>query len=73
KNIQTMKVPPGSCMIGEMDLPVPERIKLVDHALSRVVRKGMLAEIDVLGNKRNEIFDPEPNGKDEGPIYGDSS
>ncbi|MFB6087329.1 MAG: nitrite reductase, copper-containing, partial [Haloarculaceae archaeon] len=70
KNVQTMKVPPGSCMVGEMDLPVPERIKLVDHALSRVVRKGMLAEIDVTGEKQTDVFDPEPNGKDEGPIYG---
>jgi len=70
KNIQTMKVPPGSCMIGEMECPVPERIKLVDHALSRVTRKGMLAEIDVLGDKQNDTFDPEPDGQDEGPIYG---
>lgn len=71
RNIQTMKVPPGSCMIGEMDTVVPERIKLVDHALTRVLRKGLLAEIDVLGPKQNDIFDPEPSGTDEGPIYGD--
>jgi len=70
KNIQTMKVPPGSCMIGEMETVVPERIKLVDHALSRVVRKGHLAEIDVLGEKQTDVFDPEPDGEDEGPIYG---
>ena len=71
--VQTMKVPPGSCMVGEMDLPVPERIKLVDHALSRVVRKGALAEIDVTGEERPEVFDPSPDtpaAKDEeGPIY----
>ncbi|MFB6121388.1 MAG: copper-containing nitrite reductase [Halobacteriaceae archaeon] len=70
KNVQTMKVPPGSCMVGTMECPVPERIKLVDHALSRVARKGLLAEIDVLGDKQTDIFDPEPNGQDEGPIYG---
>jgi nitrite reductase (NO-forming) len=71
KNIQTMKVPPGSCMIGEMATPVPERIKLVDHALSRVVRRGMLAEIDVLGEEDEDIFDPDANGSHhEGPIYG---
>ncbi len=70
RNVQTMKVPPGSCMVGEMELPVPERVKFVDHALSRVTRKGMLAELDVLGEKQNEIFDPEPDGPDEGPIYG---
>jgi nitrite reductase (NO-forming) len=73
RNIQTMKVPPGSCMIGEMDTPVPERIKLVDHALSRVVRKGCIATIDVEGEKRPEIFDPSPDmaasEDEEGPLY----
>ncbi|MFB6269163.1 MAG: copper-containing nitrite reductase [Halobacterium sp.] len=58
--VQTMKVPPGSCMIGEMDTPVPETIKLVDHALSRVTRKGLLAEIEVAGEPDEDIFDPEP-------------
>ncbi len=72
-NIQTMKVPPGSCMIGEMETPVPERIHLVDHALSRVRHKGLLADIDVRGEKRPETFDPSPDtasSKDEeGPAY----
>lgn len=72
RNIQTMSVPPGSCMIGEMDTYVPSRIKLVDHALTRVLRKGLLAEIDVTGEKQYDVFDPEPDGPDEGPIYGDS-
>jgi len=58
--VQTMKVPPGSCMIGEMDTPVPETIKLVDHALSRVARKGLLAEIEVSGEPDDDIFDPDP-------------
>jgi nitrite reductase (NO-forming) len=49
---------------------VPERVKLVDHALSRVARKGMMAEIDVQGEKRTDVFDPEPGGPDEGPVYG---
>ncbi|PSQ16439.1 nitrite reductase, copper-containing [Halobacteriales archaeon QS_8_69_26] len=71
RNIQTMKVPPGSCMTGEMETPVPERIKLVDHALSRVTRKGLLAEVDVLGGEEKDVYDPEPEGPGEGPIYGD--
>ncbi|MHB9285980.1 copper-containing nitrite reductase [Halobacteriales archaeon Cl-PHB] len=71
KNIQTMKVPPGSCMIGEMDTPVPSRIKLVDHALSRVARKGLLAEVDVKGSEDEAIYDPDFNGSShEGPRYG---
>ncbi|MDY7081982.1 MAG: nitrite reductase, copper-containing, partial [Halobacteria archaeon] len=72
RNVQTVAVPPGSCVIAEMEFPVPERVKLVDHALSRVARKGMLGMIDVQGKERNDIFDPEPNGKDEGPMYGGS-
>ncbi len=71
KHIQTMKVPPGSCMIGEMETPVPERIKLVDHALSRVVRKGLMAEVDVLGSEDEDIYDPDFQGSShEGPQYG---
>ncbi|MFB6074413.1 MAG: copper-containing nitrite reductase [Haloarculaceae archaeon] len=70
--VQTQSVPPGSTFVGELDLPVTERIKLVDHALSRVVRKGLLAEIDVAGEERNDIFDPEVDGPDEGPMYGDN-
>jgi nitrite reductase (NO-forming) len=70
KNIQTMTVPPGSCMIGEMETPVPERIKLVDHALSRVARRGMLAEVDVLGDEREDVFDPDAHDTGhEGPQY----
>jgi nitrite reductase (NO-forming) len=57
-------------MIGEMDTPVPERIKLVDHALSRVARRGMLAEVDVLGDEREELYDPDAHGtSQEGPQY----
>jgi nitrite reductase (NO-forming) len=71
--VQTMKVAPGSCFVGTMDTPVPERIKLVDHALSRVARKGMLAEVDVHGEKDPETFDPSPDTPaeedEEGPIY----
>ncbi len=70
KNVQTMKVPPGSCMIGTMETPVPERIKLVDHALSRVARKGLLAEVDVNGTEDEDIFDPDFDGSThEGPKY----
>ena len=70
RNIQTMTVPPGSCMIGEMETPVPERIKLVDHALSRVVRRGLLAEVDVLGEERAAIYDPDFAGSSHGgPQY----
>lgn len=65
-----MKVPPGSCMIGEMEMEVTERIKLVDHALSRVRHKGMLAEVDANGAENEDIYDPDAQGSShEGPKY----
>ncbi|QPV64836.1 nitrite reductase, copper-containing [Halosimplex litoreum] len=60
RNIQTTPVQPGSTAIATMHYPVPGPIKLVDHALSRVARKGALAVIDVEGEANPEIFDPNP-------------
>ncbi len=54
--VQTQPVPPGSCFVGDMELPVPETIKLVDHALSRVARKGLLAEIKVTGRPDPAVY-----------------
>jgi nitrite reductase (NO-forming) len=56
KYVQTQPVAPGSCIVGDMDLPVPETIKLVDHALTRVAHKGLLAEIEVSGEANPDIF-----------------
>lgn len=62
--VQTASVPPGSALVGEMELEVPGEIKLVDHALSRVARKGMLGVLDVKGPEQAGIFrnssDAEP-------------
>lgn len=67
---QAMKVAPGSCSVGEMELPLTERTKLVDHALSRVARNGLLTEIDVTGPENEEIYDPDFGGSNhEDPIY----
>jgi len=60
QNIQTTPVQPGSTAIATMHFPVPGPIKLVDHALSRVARKGALAVVGVEGEENPEIFDPEP-------------
>ncbi len=54
--VQTCHVAPGSCGIFEMDFPVPGSVKLVDHALSRVAHKGMLAVIEVEGKEQPQIF-----------------
>ncbi|HTS88296.1 MAG TPA: copper-containing nitrite reductase [Gemmatimonadales bacterium] len=58
--IQTAIVAPGSCGVFELETPVPETIKLVDHALSRAVWQGMLGMIEVEGEARPDIFNPKP-------------
>ncbi|WP_440991049.1 copper-containing nitrite reductase [Haloarchaeobius baliensis] len=58
--VQTTPVLPGSSCIATMSFPVPGPVKLVDHALSRVARKGCLAVIDVQGPEDTTVFDPEP-------------
>jgi nitrite reductase (NO-forming) len=54
--MQTVAVPPGDTLVAELALPVPGGIKLVDHALTRVVRKGMVAALDVAGPAQPHIF-----------------
>ena len=54
--VQTQPVAPGSCFVGEMELPLAQSVKLVDHALSRVARQGLLAEIVVAGAPAPGIF-----------------
>jgi nitrite reductase (NO-forming) len=58
RNVQTTPVLPGSTVIATLHAPVPGPIKLVDHALSRVARKGALAVIGVDGDPVPDIFDP---------------
>lgn len=59
--VQTQLVPPGSCFIGELKLPVAETIHLVDHALSRVVHQGLMADILVEGASDPALFSPLPD------------
>jgi len=58
--VQTTPVLPGSACVATMSFPVPGGFKLVDHALSRVARKGALAVVTAEGEEDPEIFDPEP-------------
>lgn len=59
--LQTVQVNPGSCAILEMQLPVPEIIRLADHSITRTVRQGLLAEIKVLGKPEPDIFESLPS------------
>jgi len=56
--VQTTPVLPGSACVAHMSFPVPGPIKLVDHALSRVARKGLLGVITVEGPENEDLFDP---------------
>lgn len=60
RNVETAPVAPGAVTAWEMETPVPGPIKIVDHALSRVVRRGMLGVIQVEGDSEPEIYDPDP-------------
>lgn len=56
--VQTCQVAPGSCGIFEMEFPVAQTVHLVDHALSRVVHKGNMANIVVEGTPDPDIYNP---------------
>lgn len=58
--LQSVPVPPGNAIVADMELPVPQTIKIVDHAMSRAARQGALAEIEVTGEENLEIFNPQP-------------
>jgi nitrite reductase (NO-forming) len=61
RNVQTVSVPPGSCGIFHLRLPVPGPVVLVDHALTRVARKGLKAIIEVEGPEQPDIYDARGN------------
>jgi nitrite reductase (NO-forming) len=58
--VETTPVVPGSVSAAVIDTPVPGPIKLVDHALSRVARKGFLGIIQVEGEEEPGIYNPDP-------------
>ncbi len=54
--VQTWPVCPGSGFVGDMKLPVPGAILLVDHAISRLLAHGLLAIMAVSGPENPDIF-----------------
>jgi len=54
--LQSVPVPPGNAIVADMGLPVPQTIKIVDHAMTRALSKGAIAEIEVTGPPNPEIF-----------------
>lgn len=58
--VEGAALPPGTTGIGEMDTPTSGSISLVDHALSRTVRKGLVAQLQVEGEENTDTFNPDP-------------
>lgn len=54
--VSTVPVSPGSCLVGDMELPVPQSIRVLDHALSRAVHKGVAADLVVEGDERPDLL-----------------
>ncbi|HJU29784.1 MAG TPA: copper-containing nitrite reductase, partial [Candidatus Binataceae bacterium] len=57
--LQSVPVPPGNAIVADMELPIPQTIKIVDHAMTRAVSKGAVAEIEVTGEPNPEVFRAE--------------
>jgi nitrite reductase (NO-forming) len=49
--------PHGTATVGDIELPVPGPIKIVDHALSRAARRGAIVVLEVEGEDNPEIYD----------------
>ncbi|WP_435349324.1 copper-containing nitrite reductase [Haloarchaeobius sp. HRN-SO-5] len=58
--VETAPVAPGTVACAEIDTPVPGPVKLVDHAITRVARKGTMGVLQVNGSPEPTIFDPDP-------------
>lgn len=59
--IESAALGAGATGFGDMEMVVPGPIHLVDHSLSRVVRKGLLATIDVEGEPNPDVYNPDPD------------
>lgn len=64
--LQSVPVPPGNAIVAEMELPVPQTITIVDHAMTRSMSKGAMAEIEVAGDANPEIFNAKPSNSSMG-------
>ena len=57
-NVQSTSIPPGGSAIIELQVNVPGRYLLVDHAIFRAIDKGALGMLEVAGPDAPEIFRP---------------
>jgi hypothetical protein len=54
--LQSVPVPPGNAIVAEMELPVPQTTRIVDHSMTRAMSKGAMAEMEVSGEPNAEVF-----------------
>lgn len=57
--VETTPVAPGTVTAAEIRTPVPGPIKIVDHSLTRVARKGLLGVLEVQGEQDPNVYDPD--------------
>jgi nitrite reductase (NO-forming) len=59
--LQSVPVPPGNAIVADMELPVSQTIRIVDHAMTRAMNKGAVVEIEVTGDENPAIFIAKPS------------
>lgn len=52
---------PGNAIVADMEAPVPQTIKIVDHSMTRAMNKGAMEEIEISGKENPEIFNAKPS------------
>ncbi len=61
-DVQTTLVPAGGAAIVEVKFQVPGTYTLLDHAITRAINKGALAQIVVTGEQDRSIYDGPLSG-----------
>lgn len=65
ENVQTTLIPAGGAVTVEYHTEVPGTYVMVDHSIFRAFNKGALAMLEVVGDKRADIY----SGKEEDEVY----
>ncbi len=55
------RFPSGNAVVADMEPPVPQNIQIVDHAVTRALNKGVIAEIEVTGPENAKILNAKPS------------
>lgn len=65
ENVSTTLIPAGGAAIVEFKCEVPGSLTLVDHSVFRAFNKGALAQINVVGEEKYDVF----TGKQRDAVY----